>query len=294
MSEFAGPRPNVRRKLRESLTDAAPVVAPGVYDGITARLAEQAGFGAVYLSGFGVAASLLGRPDIGLVTATEMADAARRLSQAVDVPLIADADTGYGNALNVVRTVHDYEQAGVAAIQLEDQESPKRCGHMSGKSVLDVDEACAKIRAAVSARTDPDLLIIARTDAAAVHGLPAAIERARRFAAEGADVLFVEAPRTVEDIETVASELSGHSLLFNRVEGGNTAEIPFSRLAELGFGVVISPVSALLAATPAIRGIFETFRAQHSTDSRDMETFQGFLETIGLPGIREQEQRFSS
>jgi len=296
VADFAAPRPNTCRRLRELLDGDEPVLAPGVYDGLTARLAEQAGFAAVYLSGFGVAASLLGRPDIGLVTATEMADTARRLAQAVDVPVIADADTGYGNALNVVRTVHDYEQAGVAAIQLEDQVAPKRCGHMTGKDVVDADEACAKIRAAAAARTDPDLVLIARTDAAAVHGLPAAIERAERFAEAGADVLFVEAPRTTADIETVARELAGHRLLFNRVEGGRSDEVPVPRLAELGYRVVISPVTALLAATPAVRDVLETFRAEAGTEPRadSMETFDGFLETIGLPEIREQEQRFSS
>ena len=296
MSNFAGPRPNVRRRFQELIAESAPLLAPGVYDGLTARLAEQAGFGAVYMSGFGVTASLLGRPDVGLLSATEMADAARRIAQAVDVPVIADADTGYGNALNVVRTVHDYEQAGVAALQLEDQVSPKRCGHMSGKSVIDAEEACAKIRAAASARTDPDLAIIARTDAAAVDGVDAAIDRARRFADSGADILFVEAPRTGADIERVAGELSGYPLLFNWVEGGKTADITLEQIGELGFSLVISPVSTLLAATPAIRSVLATLHAESSTapHSENMETFDGFLGTIGLAQIREDEHRFSS
>jgi 2-methylisocitrate lyase-like PEP mutase family enzyme len=296
LSNFAAPRPNARRRLRELIADGGPLLAPGVYDGLTARLAEQAGFGAVYMSGFGVTASLLGRPDVGLLSGTEMADAARRIAQAVDVPVIADADTGYGNALNVVRTVHDYEQAGVAALQLEDQVAPKRCGHMSGKSVIDAEEACAKIRAAASARTDPDLVIVARTDAAAVHGVDAAIDRARRFADSGADVLFVEAPRTGADIERVAGELSGYPLLFNWVEGGKTEDVTLERIGELGFSLVITPVSTLLAATPAIRSVLEALRAESSTASRseEMETFDGFLDTIGLAQMREEEHRFRS
>lgn len=296
MSEFAGPRPPLRRIFRELLDRREPLVAPGVYDGLTATLVEEAGFEAAYMTGFGAAASLLGQPDVGLLTQTEMADNARRISSTVDIPLIADADTGYGNALNVVRTVHDYEQAGVAALQLEDQLSPKRCGHMSGKVVIDTDEAVAKIRAAAAARTDPDLAIIARTDAAAVYGLDAAIDRGKRFAEAGADILFIEAPRTVSDIERVATQLADHALLFNWVEGGKTAEITFASLAELGFRLVIFPVSTLLAATNSIRSVLETLRANSDTsDYADrMETFNSFLGTIGLPEIRESEQRFSS
>lgn len=296
MSEFASARPAVRSRLRELLSQPEPLLAPGVYDGLTARLVEQAGFEAAYMSGFGTAASLLGRPDIGLLTQTEMTDNARRIVQAVDVPLIADADTGYGNALNVVRTVRDYEQAGVAALQLEDQVSPKRCGHMSGKAVIEAEEAVAKIRAAVAARTDPDLVIIARTDAAAVHGLDAAIDRAKRFADAGADVLFVEAPRTRADIETVAEQLADHTLLFNWVEGGRSEGVEVRFLAELGYRLVIFPVSTLLAATSSMRRLLGALREDGSTDSLsgEMETFDGFLDIIGLPGIRADEQRFSS
>lgn len=296
MSEFAGARPPVRSRLRALLSEPTPLLAPGVYDGLTARLVEEAGFRSAYMTGFGTAATLLGRPDIGLLTQTEMTDNARRIAQAVDLPLIADADTGYGNALNVVRTVREYEQAGVAALQLEDQLSPKRCGHMSGKAVIDSEEAVSKIRAAVAARTDPDLVIIARTDAAAVHGLDAAIERAKRFADAGADLLFVEAPRTVADIETVARELAGYPLLFNWVEGGDTESIGLGDLAELGFKLVIFPVSTLLAATESIRGVLRALREDSTTDgfADRMETFDGFLETIGLPEIRAAEQQFRS
>src|SRR5918994_7214104 len=199
----SGPAP--RARLRELLAGPRPVVAPGAYDALSARLVEQAGFGVVYVTGFGSTASLIGRPDVGLLTGTEMIDNARRIVAAVGVPVIADADTGYGNAVNVVRTVQGYEQAGVAGIHLEDQVMPKKCGHMSGKAVIGVDEMVGKIRAAVAARRDPDLLLIARTDAAAVDGLTAAIARARLFAEAGADVLFVEAPTSEVDIEQVAT-----------------------------------------------------------------------------------------
>src|SRR6187455_108569 len=186
--------------LDRAINDRQPLIAPGCYDALSARLVEQAGFDAVYMTGFGTTASLIGRPDIGLLSGAEMVDNARRIVSAVDVPVIADADTGYGNAINVVRTVQLYEQAGVAGIQLEDQVMPKKCGHMSGKALIGADEMVGKLQAAVAARTDPDLVIIARTDAVAVQGLDAAIQRARAFAEAGADLLFVEAPTSEEDI----------------------------------------------------------------------------------------------
>lgn len=198
-----------RRRLRELIAAPTPLVAPGAYDALSARLVEQAGFDVVYLTGFGATASLLGRPDVGLLGAAEMADQARRFVDAVDVPVVVDADTGYGNAVNVVRTMRMWEQAGVAGLHLEDQVTPKKCGHMSGKEVVPTAEMVGKIRAAVAARRDPDLVLIARTDAAAVEGLDAAIARARAYAEAGADVLFVEAPTSVADIERVARELAG-------------------------------------------------------------------------------------
>src|SRR5690349_22261871 len=214
MSDLLSTAP--RARLRDLLSGPAPLVAPGAYDALSARLIEQAGFPAVYMTGFGTTASLLGRPDVGLLSGSEMADNARRIVAAVDVPVIADADTGYGNAINVVRTVQLYEQAGVAGIQLEDQVMPKKCGHMSGKLLIGADEMAGKLRAAVEARRDPDLLIIARTDAVAVTGVDDAIARARTFADAGADLLFVEAPTSEEDIARVAEELRGVApLVFN-------------------------------------------------------------------------------
>ena len=284
-----------RPRLRELLARPEPLVAPGAYDALSARLVEQAGFDVVYMTGFGTTASLAGRPDVGLLTGTEMVDNARRIAAAVDVPVIADADTGYGNAINVVRTVQAYEQAGVAGIHLEDQVMPKKCGHMSGKAVIPADEMVGKIRAAVAARRDPDFLLIARTDAAAVEGLDAAIDRARAYAEAGADVLFVEAPTSEDDIARVAEELRGVApLVFNWAEGGRTPPIPLARIAELGFALVLFPIGTLLAATAGIRRLLATLRADGVPAVDDLPTFDGFTDLIGLPEIRDLESRFGA
>jgi carboxyvinyl-carboxyphosphonate phosphorylmutase len=285
-----------RARLRELLSAPTPLLAPGAYDALSARLIEQAGFDAVYMTGFGTTASLIGRPDVGLLTGTEMVDNVRRIATAVDVPVIADADTGYGNAINVVRTVQLYEQAGVAGIQLEDQVMPKKCGHMSGKLVIGADEMVGKIRAAVEARRDPDLLIIARTDAVAVTGTDDAIARAHAFAEAGADVLFVEAPASEADIERVATELRGVGpLVFNWAEGGRTPPMPLERIAELGFSLVIYPIGTLLAATAGIRTLLATLKRDGvPTAALDtLPTFGEFTDLIGLPEVQKLEQRFS-
>ena len=284
-----------RPRLRELLARPEPLVAPGAYDALSARLVEQAGFDVVYMTGFGTTASLAGRPDVGLLTGTEMVDNARRIAAAVDVPVIADADTGYGNAINVVRTVQAYEQAGVAGIHLEDQVMPKKCGHMSGKAVIPADEMAGKIRAAVAARRDPDFLLIARTDAAAVEGLSAAIDRARAYADAGADVLFVEAPTSEDDIARVAEELRGVApLVFNWAEGGRTPPIQLARIAELGFALVLFPIGTLLAATAGIRRLLASLRDDGVPAVDDLPTFDGFTDLIGLPEIRELEARFGT
>jgi carboxyvinyl-carboxyphosphonate phosphorylmutase len=283
-------------RLRRLLAAGEPVVAPGAYDALSARLVEQAGFPAVYMTGFGTAASLLGRPDVGLVSMTEMVDQARRIVSAVGVPVIADADTGYGNPVNVVRTVHEYEQAGVAALHIEDQEAPKKCGHMDGKRVVPAGEMVAKVQAAVAARSDPDLVLIARTDARAVEGLDAAVERARRYHDAGADVLFVEAPQSEAEIETIAASLAGIPLLFNRADGGKTPPLGVDRLAELGFRLVIFPVSALLAAAGAVREVLASIRVSGAPlpSTGQPVGFGEFLDLIGLPEVRELEQRFGA
>ncbi|MCX6467672.1 MAG: oxaloacetate decarboxylase [Pseudonocardiales bacterium] len=295
MGELLSGPTEPRARLRALLAGGGPVVAPGAYDALSARLVEQAGFDVVYMTGFGTTASLIGRPDVGLLTGSEMVDNARRIVAAVDVPVIADADTGYGNAINVVRTVQLYEQAGVAGLHLEDQVNPKKCGHMSGKAVIDADEMAGKIRAAVAARRDPDLLLIALTDAAAVEGLDAAIARARVYADAGADVLFVEAPTSEADIARVATELSGVApLVFNWAEGGRTPAIPLDRIAELGFSLVLYPIGTLLAATAGIRSLLETLRADGTPVAAmpGLPTFGGFTDLIGLPEIHDLETRF--
>ena len=285
-----------RGRLRELVGASAPLVAPGAYDALSARLIEQAGFAAVYMTGFGTTASLIGRPDVGLLTGAEMVDTARRLVAAVDVPVIADADTGYGNAINVVRTVQLYEQAGVAGIQLEDQVMPKKCGHMSGKLLVSADEMAGKLRAAVEARRDPDLLIIARTDAVAVTGVDDAVARARAYAEAGADLLFVEAPTSEDDIAHVAKELAGVApLVFNWAEGGRTPPLSLGRIAELGFSLVIYPIGTLLAATAGIRALLATLKAEGTPLSAlpGLPSFDGFTELIGLPEVQRLEERFS-
>jgi 2-methylisocitrate lyase-like PEP mutase family enzyme len=237
--------------LRELLDGDDLIVAPGVYDGISAALVGKLGFSAAYMTGAGVCASGYGLPDVGLLTLTEMAGRAAVLAGLLDVPLIADADTGYGSPINVVRTVREYERAGVAGIQLEDQVFPKRCGHLAGKEVVDADEFAVALQAAVEARRDPDTVIIARTDARATRGIDEAIERANRYAAIGADVIFVEAPQSIEEIEQIAAEVTA-PLLLNVVPGGRTPEVDHARLAELGYRVVIHPGVALAAVVAAV------------------------------------------
>jgi len=272
--------------LRELLAGPEPVLAPGAYDALSARLVERAGFPAVYLTGFGASASLLGRPDVGLLSFAEMAGHARRLVQAVGVPVIADADDGYGNPLNVMRTVREYAAAGVAAVHIEDQVAPKRCGHMDGKDVIDASEMVEKVRAAVEARGDA--LIIARTDARAVEGLDAALERARRYREAGADLLFVEAPETEAEIEAVAAAFPDVPLVFNWVDGGKTPQLPVDRIRELGFALVIFPVTTLFAAARAVADVLDRI-GEH-----DVPAFDAFTDMIGLPEMRALEARFAT
>jgi carboxyvinyl-carboxyphosphonate phosphorylmutase len=227
------------------------IVAPGAYDGLSARLIERQGFKAVYMTGAGTAASVLGQPDLGLTTLSEMTTHAANIASCVSVPVIADADTGYGNPLNVIRTVREYERAGVAGIHLEDQVFPKKCGHIAGKAVIPMKECAEKIRAAAENRTDPDFVIIARTDARAVNGIDDAIERGLRYREAGADVIFVEAPTNREEIERVAREIKA-PLLSNQVPGGKTPGLTAIELEKLGYKIVIFPVVSLMAATLAI------------------------------------------
>jgi 2-methylisocitrate lyase-like PEP mutase family enzyme len=295
VARLLGSGPGRARDLRALLASGHMVLAPGCFDALGARLVEEAGFAAVYMTGFGSAASRLGRPDVGLMTLPEMVDNARRIAQAVDIPVIADADTGYGNAINVIRTVHDYEAAGVAAIHIEDQVMPKRCGHMEGKQLIPAGEMAAKVAAAVAARRSGDFLIIARTDARAVEGLDGALERARAYRQAGADLLFVEAPQSTQEIEAIAAAFPEVPLLFNYAEGGKTPPVTNEFLRELGFRVVIFPLSTLLVATAAMRAVLSEIKAKGSPVDTlaSMPGFQDFLDFIGIAEIRELEQRFA-
>ena len=295
MANLLRPRPDGPAALRAQLGGDGPVLAPGAYDALSARLVEAAGFDTVYMTGFGTAAGLLGRPDVGLLGLAEMVDNARRIVAAVDVPVVADADTGYGNAINVIRTVQEYERAGVAALHLEDQVAPKRCGHMDGKTCVPVDEFESKIRAAVEARSDDGPLIIARTDARASEGFDAAIERAHRYRAAGADLLFVEALQGVDEIDRVAAELSDVPLLFNWVEGGKTPPIPLEQIAAWGFALVIFPITTLLAATGAMQRTLASIR-QHQTPIPlldELPTFTDMTDAIGLDEVTDLRSRFA-
>lgn len=296
MADLIGSRVARTSRLRELLAGPGPLVAPGAYDALSARLIEQAGFDAVYMTGFGSTASLIGRPDVGLLSATEMIDNARRIAAAVDVPVIADADTGYGNAVNVVRTVQAFEQAGTAGIHLEDQVAPKKCGHLSGKAVVPVVEMAQKIKAAVAARHDPDFVIIARTDAAAVNGLGDAVVRARAYRDAGADMLFVEAPTSERDIAAVSAQLRDTApLVFNWAEGGRTPPVTLARLSELGFSLVLFPIGTLLAATAGIRSLLATVHADGTPAAAlpGLPGFAEFTDLIGLPDIQALERRFT-
>src|SRR5262245_1508621 len=279
-----GRRVTRRQQLRLLVAKRQGLVVPGAYDAVSARLVEQAGFPAVYMTGFGVSAARLGLPDLGFAGLAEMVDQARNLASTVSIPLIADADTGYGSALQVRRTVQQYEAAGVAALHIEDQVAPKRCGHLSGKQVVPVEEFVGRIRAAVDARTDPDLLVIARTDAIAVTGLDDAVDRADAAARAGADVLFVEAPTSEAEIAALPRRLD-RPLLFNYAPSGRTPLLPFARLRDLGYAIVIVPVDLLFEATRAMQRALAELRDGGATprDAERVVSFREFCDLIGLP-----------
>jgi 2-methylisocitrate lyase-like PEP mutase family enzyme len=289
-------RPGGPARLRALLETGETIVAPGAFDPLAARLVEEAGFPAVYMTGFGTSAALLGRPDVGLLTMTEMAGNAARIAACVDIPVIADADTGYGNPLNVIRTVGAYEAAGVAGIHIEDQVAPKKCGHMDGKLVIPAGEMAAKIRAATEARGDAAFVIIARTDARAVEGFEQALARARRYLRAGADALFIEALTSEAEIAEAARAFPGVPLLFNWAEGGKTPPVSLERLRELGYRVVIFPISTLLAATAAMRRVLQEISRAGTPAAAlgDLPAFGEFVDFIGLPEVRATEQRYAA
>ncbi len=272
-------------RLRALLAGDAPVVAPGAFNALFARLIEEAGFDSVYLSGAGVANALLGQPDLGLVTMSEMVMVAERICEVVDVPVIADGDTGYGGVHNVARTVAAYERAGVAAIQIEDQKFPKRCGHFEGKEVVSADEMVERVVAARRARSGEDgIVIIARTDAAAVEGIESAIARARTYGEAGADVLFVEAPSSRDELAMVAGELGDWPLVANMVEFGKTPLLSAEELGDLGFSLVLFPGSVTRTVTRAARETLDELRSTGTTMGRldEMATFDEVNRVVGL------------
>jgi 2-methylisocitrate lyase-like PEP mutase family enzyme len=277
---------SVRRTLRGLVGKRKGLVVPGAFDGVSARLVERAGFPAVYMTGFGTSASRLGLPDLGYAGLAEMADHARNLAAAVGIPLIADADTGYGNALGVRRTVQAYEAAGVAALHIEDQVAPKRCGHLSAHQVVPLGEFAGKIRAAVEARRDPDLVIIARTDAISAVGFDEALRRGEAAVRAGADVLFVEAPRDEGQVERV-SRAFDVPLLYNYAAGGRSPLLPFPQLRALGYAIIILPVDTLLVAAKAMAGFLAELRARD--DARSLgEQAMSFAEFNALIGATDQ------
>ena len=282
-------------RLRQMLNEPGIVVAPGAYDGFSARLIEAAGFKAVYMTGAGTAASHLGQPDLGLATLTEMATHASHLASCITLPLIADADTGYGNALNVVRTVREYEKAGVAGLHIEDQVAPKKCGHIAGKQIVDAKEFADKIRAAVEYKTDPDFVIIARTDARAVSGLDDAIARANLYREAGADVIFFEAPQSREEVERVAREVKA-PLLANMVQGGRTPALTVKELEELGFKIVIFPGVCMRAAVPAIETALQSLKATGTDWPKDGAVMgpMDIFKKVGFDWWRGVEEKFTS
>ena len=282
-------------KFRQLLQQPGIIQAPGAYDCLTAKLIQQAGFPAVYMTGAGTSVAQLGYADLGLATMSDMISNAGSIADILDVPLIADADTGYGGILNVRRTIRQYERAGVAAIHIEDQEMPKRCGHLDDKKVVSTEDMVQKIRAAVDARTDDDFTIIVRTDSIAVTGWEDAMNRCEEYIKAGADALFVEALRTPEEVEQVAKNLSV-PLLYNFVESGKSPLLSASELEKFGFKIVIYPGSALLSVTHVVQQVMaqlkETGTTAHIMDN--MVTLEACFEAVGLTSLLAEDARFAS
>ena len=288
-----------RRRLRELLAAPGPVVAVGVYDGVSARVAERCGASALMVTGAGVAASVLGVPDGGLMTMTEVLTQTRHIARSVDIPVIADCDTGYGNPINVRRTVREFEDAGVSALFIEDQVSPKRCGHFTGKQVIPTEDMVQKIRAAVDARTDDTMLIIARTDARAVYGLAEAIDRAVRYREAGAEMIFVEAPHSRSELEQISVQLAplGVPLMVNLVEGGRTPLVPVPVLAEMGYKLIAFSGSLQKVAIKAMQGLMESLLATGEVTAyypERMVSLDERSDILGLGHYLELEARYAS
>jgi 2-methylisocitrate lyase-like PEP mutase family enzyme len=280
------------RQLRKLLQSPAIIRSLGAHDVFTARLIEAAGLETVFIGGFGVSASVLGLPDVGLLTLTEMAEAVRRMAQRVSIPVVADGDTGHGDLHNVVRTVREFETAGAAGILLEDQVTPKRCGHFQGKQVIPAAEMVLKLRAALDARRDPDFVVIARTDARAVEGIDAAIDRAKRYAEAGADVCFIEAPQSRAELERIPREVN-RPLLVNMLTGGVTPILTVDELQRLGYKIVVCPIESLLVLGAGLRRLIATFleRGRIELPPGEMMTFDEIKQLLGLEEVLDLRER---
>ncbi len=287
------PAPTLKQRLQSS----TPVLAPGVYDAFTALIAEQAGFEALYLSGASIAYTRLGRSDVGLTTATEVADTLARITERVSLPVIVDADTGFGNALNTQRTVRAFERAGAAMIQLEDQTFPKRCGHLDGKGVIPQAEMCGKLRAALDARQSSDTLILARTDAVAVEGLEAALERAEAYLACGVDAIFVEAVRSPEQMRAACDRFAHRiPMLANMVEGGKTPVTAADELGRIGYRIVIFPGGTARAVAHTLQRYYASLKQHQSTapERERMLDFDQLNALIGTPELLAMGKRYDA
>lgn len=280
-------------RLRQLLQQKEILVAPGAHDVLTAKIIEKVGFAAVYFTGYGQAASHLGTPDIGLLTMTEMVARVRNFVCALDIPVIADGDTGFGNAVNVMRTVREYEAAGAAAIQLEDQVAPKKCGHMTGRQVVSVEEMTGKIKAAVAARQDPDLVIIARTDARTALGIEEAVSRGKAYEAAGADVLFIESPENAAEMRQITASFR-IPVLANMVEGGRTPLMNVRELQEIGYQLVIFPTASTYITAQAIFSAMTELKTAGTTEHLldRMIPFAQFNDFVGLTAVRKLEAEF--
>jgi len=274
---------NNRKMLKELLEKKEILVAPGAHDVLTAKVIEQVGFKAVYMTGYGQAASSLGKPDVGLLTMTEMLDRASKFVSAVDIPIIADADTGFGNALGVMRTVEMYEKAGVSAIQLEDQVAPKRCGHMTGREVVSMDEMIGKIEAAIEARQDKDFLIIARSDARTTHGFEESLKRVKAYEKAGADIIFLESLESKEEMEILNKEISSPTLA-NMVEGGRTPLCTNGELERIGYSIAIWPTASTYMTAYMMKELMKELKHKGTTKGKmnQMISFKDFNNLIGL------------
>ncbi len=279
--------------LRELFAAPGVIVAPGVADALNARLVAAEGYKAIYMTGGGTSAVRLGMPDVGLLTMPEMVDNAARIADASGLPVISDADTGYGNALNVRRTVRAFERAGVAAIHLEDQELPKRCGHLSGKSLIPREEMANKIRAACDARTDTDFVIIARTDALTVEGIDAALERGKAYEEAGADMIFVESPLTMEHVTAIPKAFKVPAL-FNMASSGKTPLLNTEELTKLSYKLAIYPNFAILCAIPAVRNYLRELREKGTVShlTKGMATFTEWFDIVGMAEVNALEEQY--